>query len=141
MPRCAHLIFNIRLHRSGMTTFDEYVKDLLMNVRASYDNLHKLKDKPGDLVMINREWAKISGLLESLADRIASSGKQSDTHNSILAMSRDYLENYYFAREIETMSDLYADDPNRLKNIRLKIISSLEDKSFIDRIDNVISEL
>ncbi len=124
-----------------MATFDEYVKDILLNVRASYDSLHKLRDKPGDLIMISREWAKISGLLESLAGRIASSGRQSDMYNSILSISREYLDSYYFAREIETMADLYADDPSRLKNIRLKIISSLDDKGFIDKIDNMISEL
>jgi len=34
---------------------------------------------------------------------------------------------------------LYSADPNRLKNIRLKIIESLQDKKLIETIENIFN--
>ena len=124
-----------------MVTFDDYVKDLLVQIRSSYETLQELKDRPGDLDIINREWQKISGLLRAIVSRIDSSKKETDLYVSILKASSRYLDSYYFAREIQTMTDIYADDPNRLKNMRLKIIDSFYDGRFIDKIDHAISEL
>ncbi len=124
-----------------MVTFDDYIKDLLVQIRSSYETLQELKDRPGDLDIINREWQKINGLLRAIVSRIDSSKKEADLYVSILKASSRYLDSYYFAREIQTMTDIYADDPNRLKNMRLKIIDSFYDGRFIDKIDHAISEL
>lgn len=124
-----------------MVTLGEYAKDILVQIRSSHDALLELKDRPGDLMVLNREWQRITGLLRSLANRIEASGNNSDLYVSILDMSRGYIESYYFGRELETMADLYSDDPSRLKNMRLKIIESLHDRSFIDKLDAVIAEI
>ncbi len=124
-----------------MVTFDDYVKDLLVQIRSSYEALQELKDRPGDLDIINREWQKISGLLRAIVNRIDSSKKETDLYVSILKASSRYLDSYYFAREIQTMTGIYEDDPNRLKNMRLKIIDSFYDGRFIDKIDHAIAEL
>jgi hypothetical protein len=54
---------------------------------------------------------------------------------------KNYLENYYFVQEIDTMSPLYSDDSDRLKNMRLKIIEAFQDKKLIDKIEEVIEKL
>ena len=124
-----------------MVTLDSYTKDILVQIMSSHDTLTSLKDRPGDLDVINREWLRLSALLHSLVDRIDSSGVQTDLYVTMLKAARRYLEDYYFAREIETMMDLYSEDPNRLKNMRLKVIESLHDKKFIQHVEEAISEL
>ncbi|MEK6831136.1 MAG: hypothetical protein AABY17_00070, partial [Thermoproteota archaeon] len=52
-----------------------------------------------------------------------------------------YLKNYSFEKEIETMAILYSEDSNRLKNMRLKILESLEDKKLMDNIEYIIEKL
>ena len=39
------------------------------------------------------------------------------------------------------MSTLYSEDSNRLKNMRLKILESLEDKKLMDNIEYIIEKL
>ena len=124
-----------------MVTLDDYTRDILEQIRSSYDTLLELDDKPGDLVVINREWLRVNALLRSLVSRIGSSGDQTDLYSMIHQMAKRYLDSYYFAREIENMMGLYSNDPGRLRNIRIKIIESLHDKKFIDKIDTAVSEL
>ena len=123
-----------------MVTLGEYAKDILVQIRSLARALLELKDRPGDLMVLNREWQRITGLLRSLANRIEASGNNSDLYVSILDMSRGYIESYYFGRELETMADLYS-TIDRLKNMRLKIIESLHDRSFIDSSTRVIAEI
>ena len=54
---------------------------------------------------------------------------------------KGYLENYYFEREIEIMEPLYAEDPNRIKNIRIKIIEALNDRKLMQKLTDVMEEL
>jgi hypothetical protein len=53
----------------------------------------------------------------------------------------NYLENYYFVQEIDTMSPLYSDDSDRIKNMRLKIIEAFQDKKLIDKIEDLVDKL
>ncbi len=66
-----------------------------------------------------------------------SSQIQSDTYVKLLKQTKRFLSNYEFEREIETMSILYSDDPNRLKNIRLKIIESLQNNELMETIETI----
>ena len=66
-----------------------------------------------------------------------SSQIQSDTYVKLLKQVNYFLSNYEFEREIEAMSILYSDDSDRLKNIRLKIIESLEDKKLMENIETI----
>lgn len=124
-----------------MVTYDEYVKNILIQIIDSYKFISELKDKPGDLDKIKVEWLKISGLLHVLVKKLESSNNQSDNYAMLLKKSKFYLDNYDFEREISIMSGLYSDDSDRLRNIRYKVIESLDDKKFVENIESIIPEL
>jgi len=122
-----------------MVTFDEYVKGVLKQALDSYQILLELEDKPGDLKIIKNELLKINGFLRVIIKKINSSNIQSDSFVKLSKRSKYYLESYDFEREIDTISNLYSTDPNRLKNIRLKIIESLQDEKLIESIENIFN--
>jgi len=122
-----------------MVSFDEYIKGVLKQVLDSYQILLELEDKPGDLKIIKNELLKINGFLRVVVKKINSSNIQSVSFVKLSKRSKYYLESYDFEREIDTMSNLYSTDPNRLKNIRLKIIESLQDKKLIETIENIFN--
>ena len=124
-----------------MTTFNEYIKDILNQIKMSYYLLKELKDNPGDLEIIRKEWLKVNSLLRSIIKRIEDSDKSSDVFQDLIKKSKRYIDNYYFDREIQIMSGLYSDDVHRIKNIRLKILESFEDNKFIESIDSTIAKL
>lgn len=124
-----------------MLTFGAYVRDVLLQVRASYAALDGLEDRPGDLVVLKREWLKADGLLRSLARRIADSGGTDDAYCDLARRCSQYVESYDFGREMDIMSGLYSDDPHRLKNMRLKMLESFREGRFIDVIDGMIERL
>ena len=52
-----------------------------------------------------------------------------------------YNITYDFTREIEMLSQIYFNDSNRLKNLRLLIIDSLNDKKLIEKLQTMLIEL
>jgi len=122
-----------------MVSFDEYVKGVLKQVLDSYQILLELEDKSGDLKIIKNKLLKTNGFLRVVVKKIYSSNIQSDNFVKLSKRSKYYLESYDFEREIDTISNLYSTDPNRLKNIRLKIIESLQDKKLIETIENIFN--
>lgn len=124
-----------------MLTFSGYVKDILKQIKLSHEIFENLEDKPGDLDIMKKEWVKVDSLLNSLIKRIENSENTGDVYQNLVKKCKYYTENYYFHREIEIMSDLYANDPHRLKNIRLKILESFNDKKFMERINETIEKL
>ena len=124
-----------------MLTFSGYVKDILKQIKLSHKIFENLEDRPGDLDIMKKEWVKVDSLLNSLIKRIENSENTGDVYQNLVKKCKYYTENYYFHREIEIMSDLYANDPHRLKNIRLKILESFNDKKFMERINETIEKL
>jgi len=122
-----------------MISFDEYIQGVLKQVLDSYQIILELDDKSGDLKIIKNELLKINGFLRVIVKKISSSNIQSDSFVKLSKRSKYYLESYDFEREIDTMSNLYSTDPNRLKHIRLKIIESLHDKKLIETLENVFN--
>jgi len=122
-----------------MISFDEYIQGVLKQVLDSYQIILELDDKSGDLKIIKNELLKINGFLRVIVKKINSSNIQSDSFVKLSKRSKYYLESYDFEREIDTMSNLYSTDPNRLKHIRLKIIESLHDKKLIETLENVFN--
>ncbi len=122
-----------------MIFFDEYVKGVLNQVLDFYQILLELQDKPGDSKIIKNELLKINGFLRVIVKKINSPNIQSDSFIHLSKRSKNYLESYEFKREIDTISNLYSTDPNRLKNIRLKIIESPQDKKLIGTIENIFN--
>ncbi|MBI5147406.1 MAG: hypothetical protein HZA84_09390 [Thaumarchaeota archaeon] len=118
-----------------MTAFSKYIEGILQQISDSNTILQNLKDKPGDLDVIKKELAKITGLLQVLTNKIEANPEEASDYRYFLSPSKFYLENYDFFREIDTVSLLYSDDPMRLKGIRLTILDALDEKNLIGHIN------
>ena len=121
-----------------MVHFETYISGILKQVLDSYKILDNLPDKPGDLDIIKIELSKINGLFQVILNKLNTHDTQSDDFVALHSKVKHYLENYDFMREIDTMSKLYSDDPNRLKNIRYTILQALHDKKLIKKIQTMI---
>jgi flagellar biosynthesis chaperone FliJ len=124
-----------------MVTHNEHLKNILSHVLVSYNNLKEIKDKPGDLEIIRKELLKINGFIKVMTNNIDSKNIQSSDFKSLQSKFRDYLENYLFEKEIETMTPLYSNDLHRVKNMRLKILESLEDKKMMDNVGELFKKI
>ena len=124
-----------------MTVSRDYLKEVLKQILDAHAILEKLSDKPGDLEIINREWLKIFGLFRVIANKLETSSNNSDVFQDLLKRSRYYVENNDFQREIDTMSQLYSSDMDRLKNIRLKILESLNERKLMEKVESIMNEL
>ncbi len=124
-----------------MDSFHEYLKGILQQIIDSYKILTELNDKPEDLQTINKEFSKIKGFLQVIKNKLGEKKYQSDNLVTLYKLSSYYIENYDFTREINLLSKTYSSDPNRLKNIRLVIIQSLNDKELIEKFQTVLNKL
>ena len=124
-----------------MTNIDEYLKGVLEQILTSYKILTELNDNPNDLETINKELAKIRGLLQVIHNKLSEKKYQSDNLVTLHKLSSYYIENYDFVREINLLSKTYSSDPNRLKNIRLVIIQSLNDRKLIEKFQTILNKL
>ena len=124
-----------------MNSFHEYLKGILQQILDSYQILSELNDKPEDLETINKEFSKIKGFLQVIKNKLKEKEYQSDNLVTLHKLSSYYIDNYDFAREIQLLSETYSGDQNRLKNIRLVIIESLNDKKLIEKFQIILSKL
>jgi hypothetical protein len=124
-----------------MVSYQEYLKSIFEKIIISHNILIKLADNPGDLDIIKKEILKITGFFHVLVNKIDSEKFHSPDLLNLKSKIEYYLKNYSFEKEIETMAFLYSDDSNRLKNIRLKILESLEDKKLMDNIGYLLEKL
>jgi len=124
-----------------MVTYYEYLKSVLEKIIIAHNTLAKLEDKPGDLIIIKKEILKIGGFFQVLVNKIDTEKFQLSDFSDLKSKLEYYLKNYSFEKEIETMAILYSEDSNRLKNMRLKILESLEDKKLMDNIEYIVEKL
>ena len=124
-----------------MVTYSEYLKNILLQIQESHVNLNEIKDKPGDLDLINKEMLKINGMIKVILTKIEPEKIPNSDFPSLKSKLRNYMENYFFEKEIETMAPLYSNDVSRVKNMRLKIIEALNDKKMMDAIEDLIEKL
>ena len=124
-----------------MISNNDYVKKILKQILDSHNVIQNLTDKSGDLFIIKKELLKINGFFMVLVKKIGTENFQSKNLLEFKSKVKNYLENYYFVQEIDTMSPLYSDDSDRLKNMRLKIIEAFQDKKLIDKIEELIDKL
>ena len=124
-----------------MVSNDDYVKKVLKQILDSHNILQNLKDQSGDLDVIKIELLKIDGFFRVLVKKLGTENFQSRDLLELKSKIKNYLENYYFVQEIDTMSSLYSSDPNRIKNMRFKILEAFEDKKLIDKIEELIEKL
>ena len=124
-----------------MITYVGHLKKILLQFVDSYNVLKTFNDKPGDLENIKKELLKINGFLKVVTKKIDSEKIPLSDYKPLQTKFENYLENYYFEKEIETMTPLYVDDTHRIKNMRLKILEALEDKKMMSDTDDLIEKL
>lgn len=120
---------------------DDYIKGILEKIVDSYKTLNELKDKPEDLGIIKKELGKTQGLVQVLINKIEKSGNDSDTYSGLLSTSKSYLRDYSFHNEIDRISQLYFEDTYRIRNIRITIITALEESNLISKIIDLLEVL
>ncbi len=121
-----------------MIEFDNYLKGLLSQIKDSVKTIEELKDKQGDLEIIKKELAKINGVFQVAVNKLKVIDNISDKYVEFSSAAENYLENYLFDREIETMSKLYSNDSHRLRNIRHSILNALSDKKLLEKVDSIM---
>ena len=124
-----------------MVTIDEYLKEILGQILASYKTLTELNDNPNDLEIIKKELSKISGLLQVMRSKLDGKKYQTDHLVTLYKLATYYVDTYDFTREIEILGQVYYKDSDRLKNLRLLIIDSLNDKKLIEKLQTILIEL
>jgi len=124
-----------------MVTYNEYLKNILKQIVDSYNVLKEIEDKEEDLNNIKIEMLKINGFLKVVLKKIESDKIISSYFKILKSKIQNYLDNYYFEKEIETMAPLYSDDLSRVKNMRLKILEALEDRRMMEEIKELIEKI
>ncbi|PJC50792.1 MAG: hypothetical protein CO032_02995 [Nitrosopumilales archaeon CG_4_9_14_0_2_um_filter_34_16] len=124
-----------------MVSYTEHLKNILSQILDSYQVLNDIQDKPGDLVKIKKEMLKMNGFIKVVCNNIDEYTIQQSDFKKVKSKLKYYLENYFFEKEMETMSALYSDDNYRLKNMRLKIIEALDDQKMIEDLGDLIKKL
>ena len=121
-----------------LTNIDEYLKGILEQILASYKILTELNDNPNDLETIKKELAKIRGLLQVMHNKLSEKKYQSDHLVTLYKLSGYYIDTYDFRREIKILAEVYYKDSNRIKNLRVLIINSLNDKELIEKFQTIL---
>ena len=124
-----------------LVIIDEYLKGILGQILTSYKLLTELNDNPNDLDTLKKELSKIKGLLQVISIKLDNKKYQSDHLVTLYKLATYYNITYDFTREIEILAQVYCNDSNRLKNLRLLIINSLNDKKLIEKIQTILIEL
>ena len=124
-----------------LVIIDEYLKGILGQILTSYKLLTELNDNPNDLETLKKELSKIRGLLQVISIKLDNKKYQSDHLVTLYKLATYYNITYDFTREIEMLAQVYYNDSNRLKNLRLLIINSLNDKKLIEKIQTILIKL
>ncbi len=124
-----------------MVTYSEYLKNILKQILDSYNTLKEIEDKEEDLNNIKKEMLKINGFLKVISKKIDTDKIASSDFKIVKSKFKNYLDNYYFEKEIETMAPLYSNDLSRVKNMRLKILEALENRTMMDDVEELIEKI
>ena len=124
-----------------MVTYNEYLKNILKQILDSYKILKEIEDKEEDLNNIKKEMLKINGFLKVVSKKIDTDKIASSNFNIVKSKFKNYLDNYYFEKEIETMAPLYSNDLSRVKNMRLKILEALENRKMMEDVEELIEKI
>ena len=125
----------------ALADIDEYLKGILDQILTSYKILFELNDEPRDLAIIKKELSKIRGLLQVISNKLDNKKYHTDHLVTLYKLATYYVDTYDFTREVEVLSQIYYKDSNRLKNLRLLIINSLNDKKLIENIQTILIRL
>ena len=132
MPRVLEIV---------LIDFNEYLKGILQQILASYKILTELNDNPSDLHIMKQEISKIIGLSLVVKNKLEGKKNQSDSFVTIYKLFSYYIETYDFSREVDVLAQVYYKDSDRLKNLRLVIIDSLNDNRLIEKLQTILNKL
>ena len=124
-----------------MVDFNEYLKGILQQILASYKILTELNDEPSDLHIMKQEISKIIGLFLVTKNKLSEKKNQSDSFVTIYKLFSYYIETYDFSREVDVLAQVYYKDSDRLKNLRLVIIDSLNDNQLVEKLQTILNKL
>lgn len=124
-----------------MVLYTEHLKNILLQILDSYKILNEIQDNPGDLNKIKKEMLKINGFIKVVCNNIDEYTIPLSDFKKVKFKLKQYLENYFFEKEIKTMAPLYSNDVYRIKNMRLKIIEALDDQKMMDDVGDLIEKL
>jgi len=113
------------------------IKSLLIETLDIHTILNQLKDKPGDLDIIKKQVEEIEELFKTVCKKIEKLDNSSDDYVILVKAIKFYLENYDFYNMIEAYKT-YDQDPARVRNMRMLVITALEDKKLIEKIQKII---
>jgi len=129
------------IHNLDVVTYNEHLKNILQHIVDSYQILTEIEDKPGDLKKIEKEMLKINGFIKVVSNKIDLDKISTSDFKIVKTKFSQYLENYFFEKEIDTMAPLYSNDISRVKNMRLKILEALKNKNMIDDVIELMGKL
>ena len=124
-----------------MREINEYFKGILNQILDSYAIIENLHDSPNDLNVLQIEISKIMGLFKIIFRKLNKNNDLPQDFSKLHRIVGEYLENYDFSREIELLLRTFSEDTSRVKNIRLSISKSLNDKELIEKIYSLSKKL
>lgn len=124
-----------------MFSNNDYIKKILRHILDSHVIIQNRKDQSGDLEIIKKELLKINGFFNVLMKKLGTEDFQSRDLFELKSKIKNYLDNYYFVQEIDTMSSLYASDLDRVRSMRLKILEAFQDRRLIDTMQELMEKL
>ena len=80
-------------------------------------------------------------VLQVLINKIERWEDDSDSATEFLDVTKSYLKDYSFYHEIVTVAKLYSGDTNRIKGIRLAILSAPEKSDVVSKISDLLQKL
>jgi len=122
----------------GDQLMDKYIKSLLIQTLEVHTILNELKDEPGDLEIIKKQVEKVEGVLKMLYNKIEELDYSADDYVKLSKSIKFYLENNDFYNIIEAYK-LYDKVPQRIRNVRTKVITAIEEKHLIEKIKEMLT--
>ena len=120
-----------------MVTISDYIKNITEKILTSISIIENSGDNSESLEILKIELKHINGYLSIIIRKLEKRDKISDLHSVLLKTSLYYLDNHDFFRELEQITEIYSNDPNRIKNIKKLIINSFHQKKFLDVLDEI----
>ena len=124
-----------------MREVNEYFKGILNQILDSYAIIENLDNTPNDLHVLQIEVAKIMGLFKIISRKLDKTNDLPQDFSKLHKIVGEYLVNYDFSREIELLLKTFSEDQYRVKNIRLSVSKSLNDKELIEKIYSLSKKL
>ena len=124
-----------------MREANEYFKGILNQILDSYAIIENLDNTPNDLHVLQIEVAKIMGLFKIISRKLDKTSDLPQDFSKLHKIVGEYFINYDFSREIELLLKTFSEDQSRVKNIRLSVSKSLNDKELIEKIYSLSKKL